>query len=115
MTKNTIGQLRERVTVEMEGECVDDGAGNCVPVGWVTIADAWARIQPLKGSETVIAARLTGVQPVVIHVRWTPELSAITPAYRVVHTDTERVYNIKAAANMDEKREYIEILAEAEI
>jgi len=112
--KATASIRRDLVKVQAEGEWVDDGYGNSVPGGWEDKLQCWARIQPLKGSETVIAAHLTGVQPVVITVPYTPETAAITTAWRVVHVDTGVVYNIKSVANMDERHEQWEILAEAQ-
>lgn len=106
----TIGQMRELVIPERHVPGEDDGYGNTTPGAWVGSA-CWARIQPLKGSETVIAARLGGVQPVVIHVRWTPDLVGMTTAWRVRHADSGREYDIKSVA-ADEGREFIEILAE---
>lgn len=71
----------------------------------------WARIQPLKGSETIIAARLTGIQPVVVTIAWEPELSTMTSSW-TLKDEAGVPYDIKSVANMDEKRQFIEILAE---
>ncbi|RJG44914.1 phage head closure protein [Mesorhizobium sp. DCY119] len=107
----TIGQMQELVVPEQYVAGGDDGYGNPGPGIWTGV-EAWARIQPLKGSETVIAARLSGKQPVVIHLRWTPDLSDMTTAWRVRHADSGVIYDIKSVANMDEKREFLELLAE---
>lgn len=106
----TIGEMREQIAIEKYVEGEPDGYGGFLPGTWVTHL-AWARVQNLKGSETVIAARLTGVQPVVLSVYWTPDLAAMTTAWRVRNTDSGRVYDVKSVAT-DERRQFIEILAE---
>lgn len=108
----TIGEMREMVTLERYTPGADDGYGGTLPGVWSGYT-AWARIQNLKGSETVIAARLGGKQPVMIAVRWTPDLAAMTTAWRARHSDTLREYDIKSVA-ADEAREFVEILAEYE-
>lgn len=108
----TIGQMRNEVSLKVY-EGVDDGYGNVVG-DWVEKEAAWARIQPLKGSETIIAARLSGVQPVVITVRVTPAIAAMTSAWRVKDTRNDLIYQIKSVANTDERGEFLEILAELE-
>ena len=105
---------RDLVRVQAEGGWVDDGYGNSVPSGWETKLECWARIQPLKGTEAVIAARMTGVQPVIITIPITPETEDITTAWRVLHADNGETYDINSVANMDERGEYWEILAVAQ-
>lgn len=106
----TIGEMREYVIIEQPGTEEDDGYGG-IKYGPPVEHPAWARVQNLKGSETVIAARLGGRQPVIITVRWTPALAAMITAWKVRHGDTGRVYDVKSVA-VDERREFIEILAE---
>lgn len=74
--------------------------------------EAWARVQPRRGSETVIASRLAGVQPYTITIRWSDIASKITPGWRAVDSNTDETFNLRATANIDEKRRWIEIIAE---
>lgn len=107
--------LRNRlVYVEKESPPVDDGYGNEVPGDWEVQETTWARVQPLKGSETVIAARLTGKQPVVVTIPVTPENASIDRNWRIREADIDRIYNPSSVANMDEHGRDWEILAEYE-
>ncbi|WP_413709382.1 head-tail adaptor protein [Rhizobium sp. Rhizsp82] len=108
----TAGQRNNLVYVEKQLPGEDDGFGNVTPGGWGPIETTWARILPLKGSETVIAARRTGIQPVIITIPITPDNAAITREWRVRHADTGRLYDISSVANMDEHGAEWELLAE---
>lgn len=94
-------------------EETDDDAGNYVGEWRERIAPVAARIQPLKGGEQVIAARLTGVQPVVIRIRYSVATAAIDTSWRARNARTGAVYNIRSIANMDERRAYLDLLCEA--
>jgi hypothetical protein len=78
-------------------------------------AECWARIQPLKGSEAVVAARLTGIQPAIITVPINPETAPLMSDWRIVHSVTGKVYDVKSFANMDERGAQWEILAESQV
>lgn len=104
----TIGEMREQIAIEQPGSEIDDGYGGIIQ-GPPIVHPAWARVQNLKGSETVIASRMGGKQPVVITVRWTPDLAAMTTAWAV--SNGGRAYDVKSVA-VDERGEFIEILAE---
>jgi hypothetical protein len=67
----------------------------------------------LVGSETVIAARLQGRQPVIIKVRVNSEALAIETDWRARDVRTGAIYNIRTKANLDQKRKYYEMLAES--
>lgn len=104
------GELRERVAFDARLE-IEDGYGNEEGDFAERIAGVAARIQPLKGGERVLADRLTGVQPFVIRVRYSAMAAAIDPGWRARNLRTGDVYAITAAANMDETRRYLDILA----
>lgn len=107
------GDLRERLRFEVRPATTDDGYGN-VEGAWQARFITAARIRPLAGSETVIAARLSGVQPVRITVRSSVETRAVTAGWRAVDCrDASRIFNVRAPANFDERNRYIDIMAEA--
>ena len=105
------GQLRESLRFEKRMEVADDGYGNRGGV-WVEQFRAKANVAPLKGGEHVIAARLTGVSPVMITTRYSQDAALIDPSWRAVDNRSGTVYNIRDASNTDEKRRYIDMLAE---
>lgn len=72
-----------------------------------------ARIEPQTGSEDVIAERPTGVQPVVITVRWNTLAAGIQPQDRAVDVRSGKTYNVTSVANEDERRRYLNIAASA--
>lgn len=103
------GSLSERITFQNRGE-VDDGYGNPVTGAWADQFMEPARLAPRTGSESVIAARLTGVQPFTLTVRSSSRTRDVTPAWRAVNTRTGKTYNIKAIANPDERNAYLDML-----
>lgn len=102
------GSLSERVIFQCRIE-TDDGAGN-VESDWVDQFVEPCRMVVKLGSETVQAARLTGVQPFSMIVRYSASTSAVTPAWRVVNARNGVAYNIATVANVDERRAYLEML-----
>lgn len=106
------GKLRARIAFDHRVE-VDDGAGNTVG-DWAEQLEVSARVRPLKGGDGVQAARLAGEQPVVITVRMSRQAREIGPDWRARDVRTGTVYAITApAANMDERGEYLDVLAVA--
>lgn len=106
------GELRERVAFDAR-TTVDDGYGNPVTGDFAEQFVVSARITPLKGGERVMADRLTGVQPCVIRVRYSDQAMQIAPGWQARDVRKGTVFNITGAANMDEKRKYIDVLATA--
>ena len=102
------GSLSERIGFEAEVEG-DDGFGGVV-VGFAEQFVEPARLEPRVGSETVIASRLQGLQPYTMTVRSSERTRTITPAWRARNKRTDEVYAIKAAVNIDERNEWIELL-----
>lgn len=102
------GGLSERVVFSRREE-VDDGFGN-VQGAWVDQFTEPARLQPRLGSEPVIAARLTGIQPYTLTVRSSTRTRSVTPAWRAVNARSGATYNIKAITNRDERNADLEML-----
>ncbi|OVE92235.1 head-tail adaptor protein [Agrobacterium tumefaciens] len=102
------GSLSERIGFEAEVEG-DDGYGGVV-VGFAEQFVEPARLEPRVGSETVIASRLQGLQPYTMTVRSNERTRAVTPAWRARNKRFGVVYAIKAAVNIDERNQWIELL-----
>lgn len=110
----TAGVLKWQVRFDQK-IAVDDPYGGTTSE-WQPQFTRWAEIRPLKGSEPVIAQRLTGIQPVLIIVRSDTETRQITPAWRAVELDRGeevRFYGLKTAEDMERARKYITMIAEA--
>jgi head-tail adaptor len=107
------GDLDHRIAWDARS-VVDDGFGNTVSGPFVEQFVTYAGIKPLKGGEEVMGARLGGVQPVIITVRKSAQTDLITTDWRARDVRTGTVYAIKApAADMEQKRAYLDILATA--
>lgn len=105
------GELREKLSFEARISS-DDEYGNPTAGEFTEQFEVSARIQPLKGGEGVIAARLTGVQPVIIRVRYSSDTAMIEAGWRAIDTRNNKVYAITAPPiNVDERRRYLDILA----
>lgn len=102
------GSLSERIGFEAEVEG-DDGYGGVV-VGFAEQFVEPARLEPRVGSEPVIASRLQGLQPYTMTVRSNVRTRTITPAWRARNKRSGVVYAIKAAVNIDERNQWIELL-----
>ncbi|MGP4670649.1 head-tail adaptor protein [Agrobacterium salinitolerans] len=102
------GSLSERIGFEAEVEG-DDGYGGVV----ISFAEQFvepARLEPRVGSETVIASRLQGLQPYTMTVHSNERTRTITPAWRARNKRSGVVYAIKAAVNIDERNQWVELL-----
>lgn len=108
------GELRERVAFDKRG-IFSDGYGNEVAGDFAEQFIVPARIWPQKGigNETLTAARMTGLQPMVIRVRVSNQTLQITNAWRARDVRRGIAYNIRSVANMDEHRAYLDILAQS--
>lgn len=103
------GSLSERVTFQKRTE-QDDGYGNPVSGPFADQFTEPARLVPRMGSEPVIAARLTGLQPFTLTVRSSTRTRDITPAWRAVNARSGKTYNVKTAVNPDERNAYLDML-----
>jgi SPP1 family predicted phage head-tail adaptor len=104
------GAMREVIRLQ-EREEFDDGAGNTYGE-WVDRATVPARIRSLKGSETVLAGRLQGVQPIVVTIRNGGDAAVVNTEWRAVNDRTGEPYNIRSIIR-DERGAWIDLLVEA--
>ena len=110
------GSLRGRVHLqkrEMEPNPWDPD-GPLREGDWATQATVACEFMPLRGSETVIASRLQGIQPYVVRVRQSNTTRQVDETWRVVDArDDKRVFAIKAPpTDPDQKRAWLEVLCE---
>lgn len=90
---------------------VDDGYGN-KKSGFVDQFTARCSVRFLRGGEGILAARLSGKQPVIIKVRRFTQSTSVTTDWRATDTHTGTIYNIRSVMpEMD--RRHIEFLAES--
>jgi SPP1 family predicted phage head-tail adaptor len=106
------GDLRERISFQRRVS-VDDGWGNTSGAGeFETQFTVWANLRPLRGNETVMAARLEGRQPHILTVRQSSDTRRITTAWQAVDArNPTRVFAVTAPpADPTGKRQWLEIL-----
>jgi head-tail adaptor len=90
----------------------EDEYGNPQSGAFETIFEEMAELVPLKGTESVIAERLTGVQPYVVRVSSNSRTRAVDASWRLVDARKQtRVFNITSIADMDQKNRDLDILA----
>lgn len=116
------GSLSEKLTFQ-EREVETDDWGTEIGFQWVDKFTTAARMQPMRGSETVIASRLAGVQPYRVTIRSTAASREIKTGWRVYDAragadglDAEgrptRIFNIRSVANVDERNQWLELLVD---
>lgn len=104
--------MRERVNFQQRG-MVSDGSGGQVPGPFTTVFTCAAEYLPLRGGEGVVASRLQGIQPYIVRVRSSAATRAVTTAWQIKDTRTNKIMNIRAVSDPDGKRQWLEFLAVA--
>jgi hypothetical protein len=77
-----------------EREVIDDGYGNLVAGDFKERFQMRADMIVMKGGEDVMAARLEGIQPIILRVRVCGESKQITTDWRARDARTGELYNI---------------------
>lgn len=106
--------LRFRVRFDRQVGTEDPAGGTLT--SWQEQFSRRADIKPMRGSEPVIAQRLTGIQPVIIIVRSDSQTRRIDTAWRaveMVNDEPVRFYALKTVEDMERRREFITMVAEA--
>lgn len=104
------GDLRFRLRFEARTE-TDDGAGN-MRAAWVAQFTVSAALLPRIGGEEVQAARLAGVQPVVLQVRRTSDTLLIRADWRAVNVETGEIYAITSPpVDRTGRRAFLDMIA----
>lgn len=106
------GELRERLAFEKRVMLAEPGNGSGTKRGdWQQQFIVWAKVIFLRGGESVLASRLSGVQPTVITVRASSQSRLIKSDWRARDTRTGAIYNLKAP-NPSANNESIDFIAE---
>jgi len=105
MSKPAIAALRRRVTLLATARSPDPGGG--VAVSWTPVAQVWAQMRSLSGSEAVIA---DGLQGAVSHEFTIRKRTDVSPAMRLGYG--ARVFVIRAVLDRDGPEPYVRIQAE---
>ncbi|MEQ1956011.1 head-tail adaptor protein [Mesorhizobium sp. CN2-181] len=105
------GELTERIAFDCRGAPVGPDDGN-TQGEFAEQFILWARVIFLRGSESVIASRLQGRQPIVITVRATARSRLINSEWQARHKRTGIVYAIKGVSLSKDRADF-DILAES--
>ena len=108
------GMMVERVAFQRR-QAAEDGAGN-TEGDWdpATAFQRAAGYIMKPGSEAVLAERLEGRQPVTIFTYWDAQTSQVKPGdWQIVDQNDQTVYAIRAAADMDRRRQWMTFVCES--
>lgn len=106
------GALRDRLSFQKR-TAGDDGMGGQGAFGpYKPQFTVWAHLHPLRGSEAVMADRLSGRQPYIVTVRQSSQTRQINSDWQAVDArDPNRVFAVTAPpTDPDGKRAWLEIL-----
>jgi head-tail adaptor len=107
------GRMLDKVSFQQRKTISDDGFGN-ERQAWEEQFQRSAEFIMRPGSESALAARLEGRQPVTMIVRYDRNTATIGADWRAVSArPPHTIYAIHTAEDMDRKRQWISILAEA--
>ena len=111
MAKKTgAGQLRSKLQFQKRA-VGDDGFGNEVVGDFETVFTDAAELIPRMGTESVMGARLQGLQPLTIRVRSHTKTRALDATWRAVGREGEVYEIVSPPVNVSQKNDYIEMLA----
>ncbi len=105
------GELSHRIAFE-ERALQSDGYGNARGAFEERFI-VWAKVQARFGGETVMAARLSGQQPVTIMVRQNSRTLQVTEAWRARDAESGMLYNIRSIVDPDDRGAWLELLCQA--
>lgn len=101
------GALKERIEFQKR-VYAQDGYGN-EQSSFEPVFECRAGYNSMRGSESVIAARLTGVQPLRIRVRSTTETRAVQPDWRIRDMNTNKLYALTAVVQDFDNKDWMDI------
>lgn len=104
MSAIAIAALRDRVTLEQPSRTADGGGG--ATVTWETVAELWAFVRPISGTERLRADQVAGR---ITHEVWIRHRPGVTPAMRL--RSGTRIFEI-AAVLEGERRNRLKCLCE---
>ncbi|WP_442754707.1 phage head closure protein [Methylocystis sp. JAN1] len=101
----TIGQLRQRVTIEAPVDAPDDIGG--INRSFAPLAQVWARIETPGAQEQFAEQRLEQAKRCVVTIRWRGD---VTSQMRVLFRG--RVLIVRSVEDRDETRRFVTCLCE---
>lgn len=107
MRRWSIGALRHRLVIEAPLRTSDGGGGGVV--SWLDAGEVWAAIEPLSGSEAIVAEAVSGRISHAITIRHRPD---VVPTMRFRQGD--RIFDIAAAIDLDERGRMLRCLCREE-
>lgn len=110
LNQTDAGQLYYRLAFDRREE-VDDGFGNAVG-GWVEQFQRRARFVHMRGSETVLAARLESRNPMLAEVRKDSQTRQIDTDWQARDVRRDVAFNIRDIRE-DNNRSMIELFLES--
>lgn len=102
-----IGDMRHRLALEAPLSAEDGGGG--AKETWALVAEVWGAIRPISGSESVEADGLRGRVSHEIWIRY----RNLAPEMRFVLGP--RVFDIRAAIDVGERRRFLRCLVEERV
>lgn len=91
-----MGKLRNRITIQQVQEA--RSATGAVMETWVTYAEVWAAVEPLRGREFFASRQMQAQVDARVRIRF---ISGVTPKMRVLWGS--RIYLIDAVINPEER------------
>ncbi len=101
----TVGELRHRLRLESAMSSGDGGGGS--DVIWTPVAELWACVRAVSGSERLTAEALAGRG---MHEVWVRYRADVAPALRFVAGS--RVLDIRAALDPDGRKRWLRCVCE---
>lgn len=88
-----------------------DESGHQVEV-WVLVANAWAALDPLRGSEYFAAEQAQAETTHRVTMRAQPGHKVVAHRYRVVFEDSagDRIFDVEQVRDIEERGAYLEML-----
>lgn len=111
MKATPAGEFRGRFAFEKR-DLRDDGYGNTETV-WLFMFNRRAKFVPLKGGETVIAARLASRVPAVLTVRKDSATTSLDAGWRCVDRDTATIYELRAVTQPGDRPGELDLMIES--
>jgi len=105
MSNPEIGALRRRVTLQTPTTVADGGGGFAIT--WTAVAQMWAQMRTLGGTEVVVA---DGLQGRVSHEFTIRKRMDVSPSMRIIYGT--RLFVIWAVLDRDGPEPYMRIQAE---
>lgn len=103
----TIGDLRERIDLQVEQRTRDDVGGFVSQ--WVGVAQVWARVQPMGTGERYMRHQMQANASWRVTIRHRSDVS-VSPKMRVVWGS--RTFEVRGFTNADERKRFLDLACE---